>query len=381
VLAEYNDNFFLTERNKRDDYREILTPGLSLRLTTGQSQAELSYAPSVIHSSVNEGELQVFHLFDGTGSLALTDRLTLRAADRFLRTDEPAITDPRGVRRERTVLVTNTLTSDLTYQRETWSLIPRYGLTLNRTEGEDRVAATRERSEVHRLGLDGLLELQGRNTLGAGYELTLADFKIANDFTGHAGHLTLSRALNPLTTASLRGSVAHRDLRGASDFDIYRGDVGLRRDVSPLYTVEARLGYAATTGGSGSRTDIVEFSLTGTYTGNVVRITMNSGQSLQETFLDRLNVGVIRARDQALEIRYEPNDRLVLTLRGRVAENRFLRLRREDRRFEAGTDVTFRLTRLFSLTLGYTYTEIDSNVRGFDVQNNRVRLGLTARFE
>ncbi len=106
---------------------------------------------------MNEGELQVFHLFDGTGSLALTGRLTLRAADRFLRTDEPAITDPRGVQRERTVLVTNTLTSDLTYQRETWSLTPRYGLTLNRTEGEDRVAATRERSEVHRLGLDGLL--------------------------------------------------------------------------------------------------------------------------------------------------------------------------------------------------------------------------------
>ncbi len=43
--------------------------------------------------------------------------------------------------------------------------------------------------------------------------------------------------------------------------------------------------------------------------------------------------------------------------------------------------MAFRLTRLFSLTLGYTHTEIGSTLRGLGFQSNRVRLGLTARFE
>ena len=93
-----------------------LPPGISLRLSTGRGQAEISYSPSLVHSSLNEGEIEVFHLFDGNGSLPLTERLTLRASDRFLRTDVPTLTDPRGVRRDRVTLIQNTLTSDLTYQ-------------------------------------------------------------------------------------------------------------------------------------------------------------------------------------------------------------------------------------------------------------------------
>jgi hypothetical protein len=376
LQGEYTDNFFLTERNKRDEFREILTPGLSLRLSTGPSQARLSYAPSLVHSSLSEGELQVFHLFDGSGSLALTERLTLRASDRFLRTDEPAVTDPRGVRRDREVLTTNTLTSDLTFQQATWSLVPRYALTLIRSDKEDR-----ERSTVHALGIDGTLEILGRNTLGAGYELTRGEFKIANDFTGHAGRVSFSRALDPRNTASLRSSIAHRDVEGGRDFDIVRGDVGLRRDVSPRYIYEARAGYASTSAVSGSREDAVEYSLTGTYTGKAVRLTLTSGQSLQETFLERDNVGVTRTSDHALEIRYEPIERLAVTFRGRFAENRFLQSRREDVRIEGGLELAFQLTRLLLLTLGYTYTDVDSNLAGFDFQNNRVRLGLTVTYE
>jgi len=220
-----------------------------------------------------------------------------------------------------------------------------------------------------------------RNTLGAGYELTRADFKIANDFTGHAGRITLARELTPRMTASLRGSAAHRDVQGASDFNLYRGDIGLRRDVSPVYTFEARVGYGVADAVNGSPRETVEHSLTGTYTWRVLRIALSSGESLQETFLERDNVGVTRTREQAVEIRYEPTDRLVLTLRGRLAENRFFELGRKDVRVEAGMEAAFRLTRLFSLTLGYTHTDMDSNLRGFDFQNNRVRLGLTATYE
>lgn len=398
--GEYTDNFSLSEKNKRDEFREILTPGASFQLSTGRSQAEISYAPSLVHSSLNDEEVQVFHLFDAKGSLALAERLTLRAADHFLRNDEPNLTDPRGIRRDRTILIQNTLNSDLTYKRDTWSLTPHYAVTLNRTEsgvqatatsGNAATAGSEERSIVHAIGSDGTLDILGRNTLGAGYELTVGESKVADDFVGHLGRVSFSRELTPLMTASLNGSLAHRDVQGGSDYNILRGDLGISRNVSPLYTVEARVGYGLFDVVGGQRRSDVDFLLKGTYTGKAIRFTGTSSQSFQETFLERNNVGVTRTQESAMELRYEPTVDLALTLRGRLAQNRFLQSEsatssgqqkdREDTLLDGGIELAFRLTRLLSLTLGYTHTRVDSNVRGFDYQNNRVRLGLTATYE
>jgi hypothetical protein len=53
---------------------------------------------------------------------------------------------------------------------------------------------------------------------------------------------------------------------------------------------------------------------------------------------------------------------------------------REDWLMDGGFDIAFKLTRLFSLTVGYNYTSRDSNLRGFDFQNNNIRVGLTATY-
>lgn len=400
LAGEYNDNFFLTEKNKQSEYREILTPGFSLRFSTGRSYAELSYAPSLVHSSLDEGKVgTVFQLFDTNGSLALAERLTLRASDHFVRTDDPAVTDPRSTQRGRSILIGNTFTSDLTYKQETWSLTPRYALTFNQTEGENQGAATQvgnqtnDRGTVHTLGIDGTLDILGRNTLGAGYELAIGEFKVADDFVGQLVRLSFSRELTALTTASVEGSFAHRNVQGGSNYNIYRANIGVRREVSALYTSEVRVGYGVfdIAGGGTATTGEPEYLLKGTYTGRVVRLTLSSGQSIQESFLEAENVGVTKTTWNDLEIRYEPTDRLALTLRGRYSQNRFLQTtpftivgqqqERKDTYYNAGLDVAFKLTRLLSLTLGYTYVNVDSNIPGNGYQNNVIRLGLTATYE
>lgn len=396
VEGEYNDNFFLTQRDTRDELREIVTPGFSLRMLRGQSWAEIAYAPSLVHSSLNEGEVEVFHLLNGTGSLALSDRVTLRATENFLRTDVPALADPRGIRRDRITLIQNTLTADLAYTRDTWSLIPRYSLTLNRTEaadasaGDDPGRGTDEESIIHTLGADGTLDILRRNTLGLGYDLTVGEFTAANDFVGHTVRASFSRQLNPVTTASVRGSLSHRDVRSGDDFNIVSGDVGLSRAASRVYSVEGRVGYNLTDVTTGEGAQGVFFLLQGTYTGRLIRFTGASSQSLQETFLEADNVGVTETRDSTLQVQYDLSERLTLTLRGRLAENRLLQSRvveagqprtRDDLLLDLGVEISFRLGRLFLLVVSYGRTSVDSNAPGFDYQNNRVRVGLTATYE
>ena len=397
VEGEYTDNFFLSEKNKQEEFREIVTPGLGLRLESGRSFADVSYAPSLIHSSINEGEIEVFHLLDGSGSLALTERTTLNATERFLRTDVPALTDPQGIRRDRTILIQNTFTSGLTYRQDTWTLTPRYSVTLNRNEGgqQNQVGnqgqpVTNEKSLIQTFSADGALDIVGRNTLGAGYDFTVGEFKVADDFIGHTGRVSFSRQLNPLTTAGLGGSVAHRDVQRGTDFNIYSGDIRLRRDVSPLYAVEGRFGYNITDDAAGGGAEGFTFLLQGNYTGKSFRTSGTSSQSIQETFLDRNNVGLIESRDSTLQISYEATPDLTLTLRGRMAQNSFLQSSgstlpagqqdRKDVLMDGGVDIAFRLTRLLSLTIGYNYTSADSNLRGFGYQSNRVRIGLTATY-
>ncbi len=387
VEGVYDDNFDLSERNKRSNFREILTPGLSVRGSSGLSFLEASYAPSVVHDSVEEGDVRVFHLFDTKGSLALSPRLDLNAHNHFVRTDEPAVVDIRRVRRGRVSVLQNTFSSNLTYRQETWTLVPRYDVTLSRESQAEGIPG--ERSLVQTFGADGKLDILARNTLAAGYEFTVGEFKIGQDFTGSLGRLALSRQLDPLDTVLLEGSVTHRDIQGESDFNIYRGNIGFRRDVSPRYTVEARVGYGITD--IRDSENLVEYQLKSAYTGRLVRVAFTSGQSLQETFLERENVGVTRTRESTVDVSYEPIDRLTLSLRGRVAENRFLQStpfttevggrKRTDLVIEGGPELVFRLTRLFSLTVGYLYTNVDSNLRGFGYQDNRAHAGLTATYE
>jgi hypothetical protein len=402
IETEYNDNFNRTERDPQAEFRERLNAPVQFRFAHGGSRAEFVYTPSLVHSSLTE-EIQLFHLLAANASIPLTERFTLLATENFRRTDEPAVTDPRGTQRGRTTLLENTVGSSLRYERDTWSLTPRYTYTLIRTQATGATTAgataagtttedgtTDDASDIHTLGADGTLSILERNRLAATYELTLARFSTSNPFDGHTGRATFSRELTPRMTALAVGSLAYRDVKGGRDYTISRADVGLRRELTALYTVEVRLGYAVLDVAGQRPTGEFAYSFTGTYTGQTFRVTSTSAQSFQETFLEAQNAGVARTRESSAEIAWDLSDRLTLALRGRMAENRFEQAgtatgggtqERKDVQLGGGIDAALRLTRLLTLTAGYSHTRVDSNLRGLDYQNNLVRVGLSLALE
>jgi len=389
----YDDNFFLSEKDKRDDFREVVTPTLAIRLAPGRVRGELTYAPSLIHSSTTDEALQVFHLLNASGIVPLGERLSLTGSEHFVRTDEPALADPQSLLARRRLVLQNVLSAGLPYKTETWSLAPRYTLTYNRTESDGATSVAGpgldEESTIHVLGLDGTSELGPRNRLAASYELTIADFKVASDFVGQSGRLAFSREISHVTTASMQASLDHRDPDGGSAFNIFRADAGIRREAGPRLTLEARAGYQATDAAGGE--EMPSFVLRATYTGQWVRLTLAADQSLQETFLGPTNVGLIRTREASAELRYEPSDRLAFTLRGGVAENVFLQSgatavfggdgERTDILTSAGLEISYKLTRLLSATAGYYYSGRESTLRGFSYDDNRVVFGLSFTYE
>jgi len=402
---EYNDNFFRTQQNRRADYRETLTPGASLRLRSGRNEATLAYSPSVVHSSIAQEDILLFHLLDGSGTVGFTERLTLKATEHFQKTDEPVLVDPLGLRRDRRVVTTEILGGSLAYVRDTWSLTPKYDLSILEfnTSGTSASSATAttttavadERNEIHTLGVDGTINVLDRSAVVAGYEYTIGRFRIAPDFIGQLGRLALSRELSPRMTGSATASIAHREPDGADSFNIYRGDIGVRREFAPGSFLEARVGYFATDAIRGSDSSGVEYTLRGTYAWRWVTLLTTSSRSLVETFTTTVNAGVIRTQVTSVEARLEPADGFTVTLRGGLTQSTFLQpatltvetgatttgTTRRDTTVESGIEIAYRLTRTLTLSARYAHTSLDSSAPGFDYVNNRVGLALTATFE
>jgi hypothetical protein len=401
IEGEYNDNFLRRERDALSGYQETLTPGISLRLLRGTNEATIDYSPSLVHSPVADDEVRLFHLLDARGTLGLTERLRLSATEHFQRTDEPVIADPFSLRRDRRVMTNETLGASLDYLRDTWSLTPYYGLTIldfetrTTSRSSPSVSPTAdEHSEIHALGVNAALNIFQRNVLGVGYEYGIGLFKIASDFTGHVGRLSLSREISPQMTGSATASITHRDPDKLDPYNIYRADIGVRRQLQPRYLVEARVGYFGTDAITGSDSSGIEYMVRATYTGRWLTILGTSSRSLAETFTDTVNAGVIRRQLTSLEARVAPAQRTLITLHGTVTENTFLQPTaltlqtgtpapgpRRDTTLEGGLEVAYRLTRLLTVSAYYAYVNFDSNLRGFDYVNNRVGLAVTAKFE
>jgi putative beta-barrel porin BBP2 len=414
--GSYTDNFFLTQKNRQSEWRETLTPSIEIALPPGRHEASLKYSPSVSHTSIDEGDVELFHLLSARGAFLLTDRLTLIPTEQFVRSDQTALSDPQAVRRGRTVLTSEVFTTALRYAQDVWTVTPRYSFTFNDEQAETTStssttppvalatvggsvvsSASLERSILHTVGVEGSRNLTSRNVLGGSYEVTFADFRIADDFVSHVERLNFSREIDPVTTGRVEAEVTERYFQNDGTFMIYRGFVEGRREMTPALTVTGRLGYVFADFGS-TNADDIEYLVRATYTGRLVRVALTSDETFQDTSADAINAGFIKARQHKIDVTFTPVDRFVLTLTGRYRDNRFTEpagstvapdvtvttaqgRERKDHIIEAGLELAYRMTRLLSLTAGYLHTTTESNQRGFSYDANSVHAGLVLTYE
>ena len=389
LQEEYNDNFFLTDKNRKSDWRTTLSPGVSLRLTTGRSQADLSYLLSLAHSTAIGDELQIFHSLGGAGTLSLTERLSLHLSERFSRTDEPAVTDALGIFRDRRTVTTNSASAGLTHAGDRHWLGLTYADTRSGQSGADA-----EQSRIHAVRPELAYTLDPVTSLDLRYEYTQAEFRIGRDFRGHEGNFEIKRELTRTTRAGLTGRLIVREPEEGRQFNIVRGGVTFTTELTPTLTWESETGYERATAGEG--TDGFSGLIRLTHQGPTVRLSLSVGQALEETFQERENVGLVRTRSAAIEATYTPTDRLTLAGSGSLALTTFeqseaaatlLRTgaiqagrEREDTLIRLELAATLKLSRVFSLAARYRFGQRDSNVPEFDYTNNVVTLGLTATY-
>jgi hypothetical protein len=216
IREEYNDNIFLNNGNRRDDFITAITPGVraffqqpGYHVFIGYDLYAEMYAK---HDDLsNVGDRQNFLL---DASYEWSSRLTLTLSDAFVRTYNTSQTSAQGIATGRAQVTTNTLAPGLAYiltPRDTVRLVASYAIT--KVDQADESALN---SSSKAYGLDTTLDrvLTPRLTGTIGYQVRRFDFEVAEDSTVQTLRIGASYQITPLLTASVTGGASIETTNG-----------------------------------------------------------------------------------------------------------------------------------------------------------------------
>jgi hypothetical protein len=432
VEERYTDNFFLS-KVKVEEFRTSILPSLTIGATTGRNRSDVSYTLQVVDSSVRKDNPRFFHFLNGTDRFTITDRIFLTLKESLTVTDDATLSDARGIQRStsrsnrQTTAVSAAYEGDLhgasldyTRTSVTREVEPSTVFTSSRAAAATGTSAgTKFESLINAFGATGKLSLGPRMGLNVGATYTEADFTttsaatsttatstsqvpFASGFTGYETSLGLTRELPNETIVTGTGSWSLRQPTVGEDLTIWRGQLGATRQVTPSIYGEVNAGFVLVQGA-------VEFSgplatVKVTYVGPSIRATLSGGQTVQETFAQSVNVGLVQTRDLIASLTYSPTDRVHLNLGGGVVNTEFLqpdvaasqgvtatttRRRPDSTLYTLNVSLTMNLTKVFTLYLSYDHrtrevdeqkgaqTTTNSTITNFDANTFTVRLTAT----
>jgi hypothetical protein len=376
VSEEYTDNFFLTERKTRSNFRSTVAPGVGVTINSAFVKGLVTYKFSPSYDTVLD-DISLFHSLLGQVVWEVTPRWKLTLADTFTRSDEPAEADRLGLRQQRSTFTTNTLLLASDYLLSTVATRQSYQFS---TFSDDNGGETTS----HTLGLSATVPLLQVNSLSGGYEyltststgtnvntpstaLTTAD---ESDVTGHRFTAGAARRLHALQTVGITTSYALRDVSsqiGDRDFQIWNASTFTD------YELPGRLRLNVTLGVSGVKTDpddvgpllTTKSSLTYQFARAVATLAVDRGFS--ETFSEGENFGLIETEGVTASLSYPFTPYLTGLVSGRYRHNKTVdvgaittttaRQNEETENWGGTVSLTWLIRRNITLELSYSYTE------------------------
>ncbi len=302
LTEEYTDNFDLTERNKKSNFRSSVSPGLQLTINSPRTNGVIAYTFMPSYDTATD-DVSFFHSLLGQVVWQVNPRWTLMLADTFIRSDQPEEADALGLRQERRDFTTNTLSLTSDYLIGLVATRQSYRMTIfNDESGGD--------TTTHVVSASATVPIYRLNAVSAGYEYLTTETEPGSRVQGSAGAReqsslhghqftgTFSREISRLATVGLKGSYALRndtDQQGNDeDFQIWTASTFAR------YVLPGRLMLDGSFGVTGLTTDSGESQGPGFFTATSVSyefgratVSLAFNRGFSETFADGQNRGVV----------------------------------------------------------------------------------------
>ena len=303
VIEEYTDNFNLSERNQKSNFRSTVAPGLGLSINEAFIKGLVLYkfAPSFDTST---DEVSLFHSLLGQVVWDVNPRWKLTLADTFTRSDQPSEADRLGLRQQRQAFTSNTLLLASDYQIGRVATRESYQMSnFSDTGGRD--------TKSHTLALSATAPFYATNSISGGYEYLVSNstgssvntstttLSASNDVdvTGHKFTAGATRRLHTLRAVGITTSYALRTVTGGTgetDFQLWNASVFTDYELTGRLRLSSSLGVSGLTTGSGNSVGpnlSTKSSLAYQFARAVVSLAVDKGFS--ETFAEGENFGVV----------------------------------------------------------------------------------------
>lgn len=389
LAEEYSDNFFQTERDRREGYRTSGVFGTVYHLEDGRRFVSLANSISANYEARSEQSHVAFANLSLNAGYQLP-RVSLALSDSFIRSDTLDDATPSGLRRERRTFWRNSVSPQMRYALTPLTAADlAYTNTLVRNEDQDAGNTT---SHAFTTGFQHRFSrlLQG----SVRYTFITADTEGAFETHSHNASADLVYSLERRTSVSLRafGTVIDRSA-GGTDSRIYGASLGVRRQLTSFLSVFTAVGPIVL--GRQGQAQRVFVNWQANLDGALpfpgmphTSLTFSAQQNVNDTVNEVDNVGLVLRRSVTLRLHHAASRYLHASLFVTYFRTELLETigtpesvrGRKDNFWNAGASVSYALTRVVSLSCNYQYRRRESNLPCGDFDENRLTLALSAGF-
>src|SRR5262245_43081127 len=385
LTEEYSDNFFLTARDRQDEYRTRLGIDTVYRLGREPSFLSLANSLSFNYQARAEQTSVAFANLSLNAGHQLPP-LSLALSESFIRSDSGEAAGPDSLRRGRSTYLSNSVTPQLrdAFSRVTSGTLA-YTNTLVRNEDP---AQGNTLSHAVTAGL----EHQFTPLLSASvhYTFTTTDATVASDSQAHNATVDLGYTVGRNTSLRLQTSASLIERRQqGTDSHIYGASVGVRQQFTPSLSGFGSLGVTVLEVNNGNPRVFPNWqvSLAGTVPGvRDLSVSLASQQQVSATATTVDNVGLELRQSVTLDLRYMVSRYLSTSLFVGFTHTELFEnvgtaesvKGRQDNLWRAGVRASYAVTRSLSLSVDYQHQRRDSNLADSNFDENRLTVVLSA---
>jgi hypothetical protein len=375
LTEEYTDNFRLTSKNKEDNFRTTLAPGFSFLVNTAKTQGSISTSMGLTHDTARgEEDIKFFPSFAAAVRHSFTPRLSLTLTDALTRSDEPALGDTGGLRRERRTFTSNSFSAAVDW------LIDRFA---TQTYYRNSVFFSDTDTVSHIIGANVSSPIGTLNTVRVGYEHSwnTTSGGTNRDSTGDLFLASVSRQVGQFGQAGLSSSYSIQSL---NDTRIWNVSLFTAYGLPTGLSLSGSIGYSRLANNSNNDEQGISTNTQVSYRFARAVASLGVFQDFRQTFTEGEDFGVVMTRTYTGSFSYQLTPFISSTLRASYSENDPTgsgnrQNAPSSNTLTAGADLNWQVLRWLGASLAYTYTKRSSGSSP-DIVDNRAVLTLRAAF-
>jgi hypothetical protein len=388
VQEGYDDNIFLTNRNKTDDFITTVYPGLRFSaLERNTYGMDLDFAAGYVFYAKNHD----FNYFSPSGTLnawyAITPGVTFRVRDYLIRSDEAresiytaaALPDQlllSVVRGEQAIYTRNVVEPSLEYRfgrENVLSILYRNNIYRNQNP---RFEDSQENTINPRLNY----WLTTRNGISLEYFLTFGNYERSPDQLGQGARARYTYRFDPRT--SIFGEYyferEHFKFPGI-DFDVHNPSLGVEYRFSPTVTGTAQGGYFWQIPDQGPKTRGPFVNLSLTKTGEKTTYTLSFRGGYTEDYFTAQNLGFNKFYRAYGTVTHRLTERMSVGLTGSL-DRAIYNSGQKDWTSGIWGNASYLLLRWLTISLEASHQENHSNISDLNYSDYRGIFRITATY-